>query len=283
MPEALRSLLATGSRTIIDDAEQAHVVADEWHPPVVSDKQKAWIERKLLPDYDAYLAPANGDDLSARVTAYLLHFYVAKLSPGVHAKLVDDWVKALRDLPMWAVEEACTRWFDTDHGDRKPNPAHIRRLAKAAVADAAEERDKLSRILALPAPSNELVAALAGKLQPVAIDKWIAPLSLTVVDNVALVRCPSRFHRDWVRSHYATAIAQAQPGRKVHILGPGETAPKPEADGESREEFVMRLRTANPNSFGGGGGVPLYQDEVMSPAEKARLRQQSLRRVEEHA
>lgn len=215
---------------------------------MVSDKQKAWIERKLLPEYDAYLAPASGDDLTARVTALLLHFYVAKLSPGVHAKLVDDWVKALSDLPMWAIEEACIGWFDTDHGDRKPTPAHIRRMAKAAVADAAEERDKLSRILALPAPPNCLVEPMRGKVGAAAIRTWIEPLSVRVEDGRAVIRAPSLFIRDWVSSRYGDAIREALKVGKVVFLGPNEVEPKaktPEEEEASRRrvsELMASMR-----------------------------------------
>lgn len=274
MPEGLLSLLNSGKRAELTDAGEV-VIAEDWHPPIVDEKQRTWINAKAIPQLDAYLAPADGVALTARITTLLSHWYVAKLPQAAWAAIIEDWRKALADLPMWAIEEACQQWFATE--ERKANPAGIRRLAKEAMAEADEERLKLRRIVALPPPANELVAALTGKLPPVAVEKWIAPLSLTVLGEVAVIRCPSRFHRDWVRTHYGTAIAQAQQGRKVHILGPGEPDPKPEADGESREEFVMRLRTANPDSF--GGGVPLFPDERMSASEKERLRRRSLERA----
>jgi hypothetical protein len=251
------------------------VVADDWHPPVVDDKQRAWIEAKAMPQLDAYLAPAEGVALTSRITVLLSHFYVASMPEAAWSMLIDDWRKALADLPMWAINAGCERWFGTE--ERKPTPASIRRLAKEAVADADEERQKLRRIIALPPPANELVAAMTGQVKPVAIDKWIAPLSLTVVGDMAVVRCPSRFHRDWVRTHYGTAIAEAQTGRKVHILGPGDPDPKPEAKDGDREAFMARIKAAYPDAV---GGIPIYPDEAMSSGEKERARSQSIERAD---
>lgn len=264
MPERLLSLLHSGKTAVIGhDGEIA--IDDQWHPPVVDEKQRMWIEANALPQLDAYLAPAKGDDLTGRITVLLSHFFVAKMPAQVWAKLIEDWVRALSEFPMWAIEAACDSWMASE--ERKPTPAAIRRLAVEVVADASEERRKLRATIALPPPANELVAALIGTIPPLAIVKWISPLSLTVSGDMAVVRCPGAFHRDWVQTHYAYHIAQAQKGRYVRIIADGDPEPSPmtEADKERMRNRLSRM-------LGIQKAPPLYAEERMGADTKDRVR-----------
>lgn len=282
LPAGLRSLLDSGKRAEIGDDGEVRV-ADDWQPPAIDDKQRAWISGNALPQLDELLAPADGVELTTRITTLLAHFYVANLPAKAHAVMIEDWRKALCDLPMWAIDAGCAKWFETE--ERKPTPAGIRRLAKLAVAEAEEDRQKLRKMVALPPPANDLMAALMGKFPQRVIDTWIKPLSLTIVGERAFVRCPGKFHRDWVRDRYRAAIAEALPGRKVFILADGEREPQEEQD-EDQEAFLARMRRLR-DGLGAApatsSGVPLFPGEAMGAAEKERARAASLRRAGERA
>ena len=226
---ALKSLLTTGARIEIGADNQAVVVGEDWLVPAVSDQQREWIARVLLPQYDTYLEPARGDDLAARITVLLSHYFVADLPPAAHAALLRDWVRSLAGLPMWSVGAACARWLA--ERDRKPSPAAIRSLAFEACADVNLERERLQKILALPAPPNVLMELLRGALKAHELAAWIKPLSVAVLNegavSRAIVRAPSAFHRDWVATRYEHDIRRVLKVDSVVFLMAGEPDPEP--------------------------------------------------------
>ena len=78
--------------------------------------------------------------------------YVPDWTPEERARVLDEFRKALRDLPMWAVKRAFSEWNRTMA--RKPSPAEIAILAKREmkpifdeIADRrkAEEREQEAR------------------------------------------------------------------------------------------------------------------------------------------
>lgn len=256
-------LLDSRTKTVIGD--DSAVVLDDWHPRVVDDVQRSLIVSKALPQIDAYLSPAKGDALAGRITVLLAHYFVAPMPGVAWAAVIEDWRKALCSFPMWAVEAGCNRWIAEQ--PRKPTPAGVRKMVEEAVFEAEEERKKLRAIIALPPPSNELVKALDGIIPHTAIKTWVTPLTLTVINDMAVVRCPSRFHRDWVRTHYGDAIFKVQKGRLVHILASDEPDPKPMTDAD-RENMKARIARMRP----GRVIIPLYPEERMSAETKDRIR-----------
>jgi len=197
--------------------------------PFDNQKQRDWSIRVLLPKYDAYLTPARGDETAARVTVLLSHFFVVDLPPAAHAALLRDWLRALADLPLWAIDGACNRWIA--ERDRRPAPANIRALALEACADASRERDRLRQIIALPPPPNVLVGLLRGSLRPHEIKSWIEPLLVVVLSGPdgarAIVRAPTACARDWVAARYADAIQRALAVDEVVFLLSSDPDPEP--------------------------------------------------------
>ncbi len=222
LPERLKSLLDTCQTVEIGDDGSADLSA--WVPPLIDSKQKAWVSTNVIPDFDAFLAPAPGVDLTARITTLLSHFFVAKMPAAAWSQMIEDWRKALSDLPMWAINGACERWLQDE--ERKPTPAGIRRMANDLVAEAKTEREKLLSMVALPSPANRLSASMHGKLAPAIIAKWIDGLSVDLVDGGAVVRCPSAYHRTWVDSRYAAEIKEVLAVKRVWFLLAGEAIPR---------------------------------------------------------
>jgi hypothetical protein len=186
-----------------------------WYPPVVDAKQRAWIGG-LMPMYSGLMSPAPGDELSARITALMLHFYVSALPAGAPEALLDDWCAVLADLPMWAVNAACRVWLAEK--ETKPKPAQIRALAVAEVDRVKEEQRKLRAILDRPPGDGEhsdLPSLLRASVDGVKIKIWAEPCRVSVAGDVVTIKAPSPFLRDGVERCLGPEIAAAYRGKSV--------------------------------------------------------------------
>jgi hypothetical protein len=181
---------------------------------MVGEHQRAMING-LMPRYLALTIPARGSELTARVTALLLHFYVSDLPEGVLEIMIEDWCKALDGLPMWAINQGCDHWV-TERG-AKPKPAEIRQFAEAALAEISDEQAKLRAILERGAGGKEsnLAERLRSSVDAVKIRAWAEPCRVTVKGDVVTIKAPSPFLRDGVERCLGPEIAAAYRGKSV--------------------------------------------------------------------
>jgi hypothetical protein len=70
-----------------------------------------------------------------------------------------------------------------------------------------------------PDPDHPLWRATLWGIGLVEFERWIAPLAVVTHSegDAALLQAPSRFHRDWVRQHYAVALKAALRVRLLDI------------------------------------------------------------------
>lgn len=68
--------------------------------------------------------------LSARILTLLSHYYVSQSDERVAQAAAEDWIEILRELPPWAVSNACRKYLAGDNRRRKPTPGDILDLAQ---------------------------------------------------------------------------------------------------------------------------------------------------------
>lgn len=272
MTQELNSLLKSGTVTRPDcDGDER----TEWYPPVATPDQKQQIAA-ILRDYDNYLTPARAEWITARVVALRAHFYVADMPKQMHKAMLQDWLNALDEFPKWAIEAACNTWIN-GHEDKRPTPGAIRKLAAAAVVDDVETRDRLRATLDFQPPENPLLLKLRGAMSQGELTAWVKPLRVSVIDDQALVRAPTVFHRDWIKNRLGHLIARALAPAHPVYLGPKEPAPRRGGgQGVSSERLSAMVKELTATK-----ATPLYDDERMHHAEKERHRVSSKKRAAE--
>lgn len=72
--------------------------------------------------------PCDPAWLMARVMALLMPYFTSDVPQGVREIEAEDWLVALKDRPMWAIEKAC-RWWKGDE-----NPDHRRKPIEGDIA-----------------------------------------------------------------------------------------------------------------------------------------------------
>lgn len=77
-------------------------------------------------------------DVSALVARLMNHYWKDNEHAAMRQAQIEDWITDLREFPVECIEEACREWRRTE--TKRPTPAHIRKLAIAARAAAAQER-----------------------------------------------------------------------------------------------------------------------------------------------
>ncbi|ULB09141.1 hypothetical protein ORIO_04260 [Cereibacter azotoformans] len=83
-----------------------------------------------------------GDDAYTitRARTCLRLYFEADMLPEERAAMLDEFARALADLPRWTVARAFDAWVKT--GTRRPTPAEIRRLALSEVDGIKAELDR---------------------------------------------------------------------------------------------------------------------------------------------
>ena len=83
-----------------------------------------------------------------RTRACLRLYFEADMLPEERAAMIEEFGRALRDLPRWTIARAFDGWIKT--GKRRPTPAEIRALAEAQVKPLTDEIARRQREAAPP-------------------------------------------------------------------------------------------------------------------------------------
>lgn len=78
------------------------------------------------------LKPQTPERLSARLTAFLAHWFIADLTTELRGLVLGDWLREFEDTPAWALDHALRRYFRDSKA--KPFPCDIRPLIPSEVA-----------------------------------------------------------------------------------------------------------------------------------------------------
>jgi hypothetical protein len=78
---------------------------------------------------------------------------------------------------------------------------------------------------------HPLYAAIRGAISDAEFIAWIQPLEIIACDEhgYAMLHAPTRFHRDWVRQHYADVLRRAmrRPELEIEVAPPAERRATP--------------------------------------------------------
>jgi chromosomal replication initiator protein len=105
---------------------------------------------------------------------------------------------------------------------------------------------------------GDALRRLQDEIPDFAFDAWIAPLAVKVADGHLVLGCPSSFHRDRVRNHYADVIRDCWHAARSNSGSMG-------ADKSSIEMLCMK-------DFGVANGLPI---ELQQAVERERSMQAS--------
>ncbi len=111
--------------------------------------------REALQQYDRYLAPAERQDVSARIATLLAHYYVPDMPASLQTAVMSDWLDELSEFPAWAIQEACRDWLRNER--RKPTLSEILLRCNAATHEPRIERCVLDRCLENRGPDPDQV------------------------------------------------------------------------------------------------------------------------------
>ncbi len=113
---------------------------------------------------------ASEGDILTRINTVLDLYYRPDRDPAAEARVLEEYVRALRHFPAWAINRACDAWNRT--GKRRPTPGelvelidmelkpwrdeleHRRRMAAAQAEDQRPRPDPVS-----PSRADEIVRA----------------------------------------------------------------------------------------------------------------------------
>jgi hypothetical protein len=135
LPDALQEVLASGhvqrhSRFRDDTFDD---VAETWLPPATVDTRHAAMAQRALDVIEhGVLAPAEPNQVLARVLALLSHFPAKGLTPDVEQMVALDWAEDLGEFPAWAIDQAARTWRRTKKW--RPSIAEMRTLCEEACA-----------------------------------------------------------------------------------------------------------------------------------------------------
>lgn len=151
-------------------AYEVRRITPGWQPPPLKPETET-LARQTLAALDAYLAPGPIAGIGARVVVMLEHFYVPDRSESMAEKVGGDWLDALAEYPVWAVDRAAKDWIATEA--RRPAPSAIKARCERLVKEARHERAIIAKALdyhertAHPtaAKANAMIADLEGRMQ----------------------------------------------------------------------------------------------------------------------
>lgn len=112
--------------------------------PEVTDRQREAC-REVLVEYQDYTKPAPQKWLAARIMTLLEHYFVPNRNENAERAVAQDWFYSLRNLPLFAVQQACEEWRDFE--TRKPVPADIRERAEKIAAPMQRDCQRLLAIV----------------------------------------------------------------------------------------------------------------------------------------
>jgi hypothetical protein len=104
-------------------------------------------------DLQGWLVPAETVRIRTMVAALLAGYPSGRAHKDNPDKVLDMFVRALQDVPGWAVAAACAAWNRGDYPGKRegyspaPSPADLRELALAESKVAREEKTKIDAII----------------------------------------------------------------------------------------------------------------------------------------
>lgn len=84
---------------------------------------------------DRLEVPAEPEWIAQRVVTLLTHYFVVEVHPAAMKSVAKDWIRELKGLPEWAVENACAWWLSRANSKRakKPMPGDISERAHREI------------------------------------------------------------------------------------------------------------------------------------------------------
>lgn len=147
LPPLLREILAAGpvERRPRFSENGFDGLTERWSPPDGVTAQHAALAQRALDDLTATaLAPADSDQLLARVLALLSHYPAKGMTTEVERLVALDWAEDLGEYPAWAIDAAARAWRRTRKW--RPSIAEMRTLCDDLCAP---ERALAERLLAV--------------------------------------------------------------------------------------------------------------------------------------
>lgn len=117
-------------------------------------------ERSSADLIQAIHSPGDEAYVLDRARICLKAFYDPEMSDIDRAELLEEFGRALRALPRWAVSRAFDNWMRCR--TRRPSPADINIEAKLAIKDLTDELDRRKRISEPPEPQAPRVDGAAA-------------------------------------------------------------------------------------------------------------------------
>lgn len=120
-------------------------------------------ERSTQDLIQAIHSPSDDEYALNRARATLHLHYDRDMSDMDRKEMLDEFGRALRGFPRWAVAQAFDEWNSKE--DRRPKPSNLAKLAEAAVGRIAAEIKRRQRndAAALPPPREDRVSPEAAR------------------------------------------------------------------------------------------------------------------------
>lgn len=96
---------------------------------------------------DAFLEPVDCGWLAGRIATLLSHYWIKDTPAPVLDHVAGDWIDVLGEYPAQAIQDACIAWLKTSKW--APRPADIVELVEQSIGDAARQRARLLRCMAI--------------------------------------------------------------------------------------------------------------------------------------
>lgn len=147
LSDGLRSVLASALVPVFSGEMFVGLQPNRsWEPPPLTPDGKLEIERAIAA-LEIILRPGDPSRLGARIGALLEHWMRPERDHAIDTLVKADWIMALRDYPLWAVQQACLDYLRLE--ERPPKPASIRRLCDAVVRSDRQTLEILRRLSGL--------------------------------------------------------------------------------------------------------------------------------------
>ncbi len=186
-------------------------------------------ERSTADLTQAIHSPGDEAYVLNRTRVVLSAFFQADMDHQQRADLIDEFGRALRELPRWAVVRGFDAWMRT--GTHRPTPANIVILAqrelevltdevarRARLEKDAEEAQAWNRLQRCSAESAERALQAAG-FTPRRIDALEAhPMASTFAEAEALLNKPAEPHWTERAPADSPALAQLRASRDANRL-----------------------------------------------------------------
>jgi hypothetical protein len=135
---------------------QNHVAAPPSTSPTANTFAAALRDKSTEDLIRAIHSPGDEEFATERARIALSHYFDRDMSNRDRAEMLEDYGRALRGLPRWAVSQAFDRWISEQR--RRPAPGDIVDLAKQAIRRITDElasRRREAERATLPAPETD--------------------------------------------------------------------------------------------------------------------------------